>query len=479
MCGIIFYYGKLSKDLLYDSLKKLTHRGPDETSIWNDDQAAVGFQRLVINEEGTLGQQPMFLGECISVVNGEIYNHKQLVKEFSLSIEGLCDAKVILPLFEKLGEDFLQVLDGFYSGIIYNPKQRILYSFRDFMGKKPLFVGMSKGSLFITSELKVLEEIEWFKILPKGLAQINLYSGKITVIATHKETNTEDNLYTAMEQAVQKRLPEPNQLVGVFLSGGLDSSIVASFVSKYRKDAIYYILGEGDSLDSSAVPAVIDQFELQNIRRVSLPSDSELPELIRRVVYATESYNPSIISNGLSTFLLAAAASRDGLKIVLTGEGADELFGGYHQFHETDPWRETRQQLISEMHFTELRRLDLSTMAHSIEARCPFLDKQVRCISNHLKYQDLYQDKQNKITLRKAFAAQLPSSIVGRRKTSFDVGSGIREKVVQFLRRNGKSEREELLDIWKELFPYDATETYFYEYPTFDKYIDIRGEYHQ
>jgi asparagine synthase (glutamine-hydrolysing) len=350
---------------------------------------------------------------------------------------------------------------------------------RDHIGKKPLFVGRSENEMFITSELKALRNIDWFESLPLGASTVDLDTGKISLLAKHNLPRPQENLSQVLERAIQKRMPQPDQPVGVFLSGGLDSSLIASFVSRYRGDATYFTLGNTQSPDHQAVMTVVESLGLHDVRIVPLPSTESISELIKAVVFATESFNPSIVSNGLSTYLLAKAAKKAGIKVILTGEGADELFGGYHYFEERDPWQGVRKQLIEDMEFTELRRLDLASMAQSVETRCPFLDIEVRGFSESLGFDEMYAGRENKVELRRCFKGVLPPSVLERRKTSFDVGSGIRGQVVQYLRRNGKSEREELLTVWQQLFPHDTAAAYFHSYPVFDPLIDRRGEVHR
>jgi len=267
--------------------------------------------------------------------------------------------------------------------------------------------------------------------------------------------------------------------MGVFLSGGLDSSLVAAVVSKLREDVTYFTLGNEKSSDLEAVRRVIQELGLNDVRVIPLPSYSQLPGLLKSVVYATESYNPSIVSNGLATFLLAQAAHKAGIKVVLTGEGADEFFGGYHYFDKDSPWKETREQLIDDMQFTELRRLDMSCMAHSVEPRCPFLDIELRSYSDQLDFDEMYSGNQNKVTLRRAFDGVLPEELLNRPKTSCDVGSGIRGQVVRYLRRNGLTERRELQTIWQHIFPHRVEAPFFHSYPVFDEAIERRGETHR
>jgi len=478
VCGIIILSGPGAASRLPECLNQLRHRGPDDQDTWFDADVALGFARLAINGDRIVGRQPHQHGDLVGAINGEIYNHRELRCTYGLP-SSECDTDVVLPLLARNGPRVINELDGFYSAVVLRPRAREALCLRDHMGKKPLFVGQSSTDVFITSELKALDECEWFELLPRGVSKVDLNTGEVVRVADHRPAIPDQDLASAFEQAVRKRMPNPQQPVGVFLSGGLDSSLIAAFASRLREDVTYFTLGNTEGPDRRAVGALVAALGLVDLRVVPLPQPASFPGLIQAVVRATESFNPSIVSNGLATYLLARAAHDAGIKVVLTGEGADELFGGYHSFREQDPWLEVREQLIDDMQFTELRRLDMSSMAHSVEPRCPFLDRSVRAISDGLGFSELYDGGENKVALRRSFNGILPPEVLHRRKTSFDVGSGIRGEVVRYLRRNGRSEREELRQVWNGLFRHESSEPYFHAYPVFDTAIDRRGEAHR
>lgn len=478
MCGIVFLSGPLASSRISTCVERLRHRGPDDLSIWSDRDIALGFARLEINGVGPSGRQPYRHGRSIGAINGEIYNYRALVAAHGLTPVS-CDAHTVLPLYERLGLRVIDELDGFYSGVVLQPSDGEVLCLRDHIGKKPLFVGRSMQEIFVTSELKAFEEIEWFRPLPLGVSSVDTRSGEVQQLANHHSVPRRTDVVGLLEEAVRKRLPAVDQRVGVLLSGGLDSSLVAAFVARHRADATYFTLGDKDSSDRQAVDQVASVLGLNDLRFVPLPSRDRMAELVRRVVHATESFNPSIVSNGLATYLLSEAVRDAGIKVVLTGEGADELFGGYHMYDQSDPWRDVRQQLIDDMPVTELRRLDLASMAHGVEARCPFLDRAVRAFAEGLGFEDLYSRHENKVTLRRSFRDVLPPDVLNRKKTSFDVGSGIRGEVIRHLRHNGRSEREVLRHVWQEQFAFDASNPYFHAYPVFDAAIDARGVGHR
>ncbi len=458
-------------------LPRLAHRGPDDQQVKGTDDVALGFARLAINGIGEVGAQPMEYEDLIGTFNGEVYNFRELSEQFDLPSSS-SDTEIILPLFKQLGEGILDVLDGFFSGVIVDRSSSKIWTIRDHIGKKPLFVGRSGTRVFITSELKAIENVDHFSRIPLGLSSVDGSTGEIVVIRQHQPFQVNDPISKIFRNAVVKRLPTPDQPVAVFLSGGLDSSLVASVVAQHRPDATYFTLGSG--ADHHAVQDVVKALDLQDVRYVGLPDLEEMPDLIRKVVHITESYNPSIISNGLGTYLLSKAVREAGIKVVLGGEGADELFGGYHKFSSPDSdWKGIREQLIRDMPITELRRLDLASMANSIEVRCPFLDETLRNFSDQLAFADLYRGEANKIILRESFPDLLPESILLRQKTSLDVGSGIRGMVVDFLTDTGEKEREVLKKIWNEAFELDDSDPYFSFYPVFDVQINKRGKVHR
>jgi len=483
MCGILLLHGAQCQERLTGGLEKIRHRGPDKTEVWQDGMTALGFVRLAITDCGPAGRQPMHCGSLVGVLNGEILNHAEVAAAQHISTAGSFDGQVLLPSFQLQGPAVIDVLNGFYASVILQRGADAVVCLRDHVGKKPLLVGMSGSELFVTSELKAVDPVDWFEPIPPGAWSIELATGEMTRIRTHRASQPTGSLRELLERAVAERIPGDGQPLGMFLSGGLDSSIVAFLASKYRSDIRYYCLMDEESPDYRYMMSATEAFDLKNVCFVDLPEKRELDDLLANIVYVTESYNPSIVSNGLCTYLLSEAAHSDGVRVVLTGEGADELFGGYRWFAESEPWRETRDQLMRDMHFTELRRLDTCSMAHSVEARCPFLDRDVRGHAESLEYASLYGGAADcpvtKRVLRDSFALDLPAEIVSRKKTSFDIGSGVRRLVVEHLTRQGKTEREQLRQLWGAQFGSDPENPYFHAYPVLDPVIDSRRGTHR
>jgi asparagine synthase (glutamine-hydrolysing) len=231
MCGIVAIIGNGN---IENALNKIKHRGLDATKIVYSENVAVGFNRLAINDKTENGTQPFEFNNLIGVFNGEIYNADELRKEFSIATKSNSDTEIILPLFEKLGSSVIHHLDGFYSGIIYDKMNKQTFLLRDYIGKKPLFFGTSNNDSFIVSELKAVDFIDDFQIVPKGFSELK--NGTINLLEKHQIPFTsKDALKETFVEAVKKRIPKNEKQFGVFLSGGLDSSIIASYCSQIRR----------------------------------------------------------------------------------------------------------------------------------------------------------------------------------------------------------------------------------------------------
>jgi len=454
---------------------------------------ALGFNRLSINGVGSGGAQPFQYKHWVCMVNGEIYNDKELREKHGLDLSSESDCVVVAPLFDKYGADMVASLDGFFSGVILDTKTGRTFTIRDKMRKKPLFLGVSKQELFLTSELKALDDIGGFHSISSGCCEINWMEHRFSQCYNYPEEHEFSQepslaphlLQEHMEKAVVKRLPDKTQPLAVFLSGGLDSSIIASIVHKHREDAVYVCVSAKGEDDYHYAKQLEQALKLEHVVYLDIAGE-DIGSRIKQVVCATESFNPSIISNGIGTYIVAEYVHQQGIKVALSGEGADELFGGYHSFQKDEGWKQKQQQLMLDMHFTELRRIDLCGMAQSVEIRCPFLDKEMQRLAENAQFSDLYSreggDCINKAILRKAFESVLPSDIVYRKKVSFDVGSGFRARVKRYLHDYfpRKSEREALKVIWETEVKYAhlSSESYFSAYPAFDDLIDRRGDKH-
>ena len=493
MCGIIVVIGNNAEEKVQTYIKKLTHRGSDSSKIVTYNNISIGFTRLSINDTSSKADQPFEYSDYIGVFNAEIYNHSYLKDKYQLSCYSCSDTEVVLPLYDKFKENILPLLDGFYSSVIYDKKKQELIVLRDYIGKKPLFFAYDGENQYICSELKVLSKIKYFELLPKGISKID--GNKIVQVQEHYEKYlnkpSDKKMKEIIEQAIFKRVVDiKDDKIGVFLSGGLDSSIVATLLEKFfpNSDIQYYSLLDLNHPDYKYVKIMQKYLKLgdNSFSMINLPDEEEFLSILKKVIYHTESFNPSIVSNGICSYLLSKKAHENGIKVVLTGDGADEMFMGYYD-QETlvnkDQYKVIHQNLLDDLSLTELRRVDLSCMANSIEVRCPFLDKNIYDVIHSFEYKDFFGDCEgslNKNILRRIFKNDLPKEISEREKVSLDVGSGIQKMMVDLAKEKSMSEKSYLKSIWNEFFQNSlsevAREEYFYAYPAFDDDIPMRGE---
>ncbi len=458
MCGIvgIFDLKKNSDQLREQALqmsRKQRHRGPDWSGIFLSENAIMVHERLSIVDP-TSGKQPLYSadGNLVLAVNGEIYNHKELRKNLTIDYEFLTqsDCEIILALYREKGLDFLEDLNGIFAFALYDKEQDTYLIGRDHMGIIPLYMGWDEwGNFYVSSELKciigVCNRIQEF--LPghylnsKDGELIKWYNREWTSYEAVKDNKSNANeLKKALEAAVHRQLMS-DVPYGVLLSGGLDSSIVSAVAKKYAarrvesgdiKDAWWpqlhsFAVGLKESPDLAAARKVADHIGTVH-HEVNFTIEEGL-DALRDVIYHIETYDVTTIRASTPMYLLARVIKSMGVKMVLSGEGADELFGGYLYFHKAPNAREFHEETVrklSKLHLYDCLRANKSLAAWGVEGRVPFLDKEFMDVAMRLNPADKMagNGKIEKHILRKAFEDYLPKEVAWRQKEQFSDGVG-------------------------------------------------------
>jgi asparagine synthase (glutamine-hydrolysing) len=444
MCGIAGIHGK-SEDDLDPLLVNMRHRGPDGKAVVKFDGGSFGHVRLaIVDVEG--GEQPI-VNEANGhwlVCNGEIYNHQMLrdqLPDYDYQTES--DSEVILALYERYGVDSVNHLDGMFAFALWDGTS--LYMARDPLGIKPLYYGWNNGALHFASEIKVLQgQVDEVHEFPHGHWYhtehgFQPYYNVASVIAGahHAETPTFERIRETLSEAVRKRLMSDVPL-GVFLSGGLDSSIVAAVVAGEMDHLHSFNVSiEGKGEDRHYARMVSDYLGTEHHEYIY--TLDEMIDILPTVIFHLESYDPSIIRSAIPNYFLAKLAS-EYVTVVLSGEGADELMSGYHYLKDFTTPEALQQELVritDGLHDCNLQRLDRMTMAHSLEGRVPFLDTQFIALAATVDLnQRLHPDTGiEKWALRKAFEGYLPDEVIWRKKSQFAEGAGSAETLVDVAER--------------------------------------------
>ncbi|WP_026898384.1 asparagine synthase B [Daejeonella oryzae] len=458
MCGIIGVFDikndsqKLRPQVLEMS-KKIRHRGPDWSGIFCDTNVLLAHERLAIVDPQS-GGQPLYSEDqnLILAVNGEIYNHMDLRKDLSdYTFLTHSDCEVILALYRKKGASFIEDLNGIFAFALYDKENDCYLIARDHMGIIPLYMGWDKfGQFYVSSELKALEgvcnKIEEF--LPghylyskEGHELKKWYTRDWTDFENVKNNKSDINeLRSALEAAVHRQLMS-DVPYGVLLSGGLDSSIISAITKKYASKRVEsndtqtawypqlhsFAVGLVGSPDLIAARKVADH--IGSVHHEINFTVQEGLDAIRDVIYHLETYDVTTIRASTPMYLLARVIKSMGIKMVLSGEGADELFGGYLYFHkapDAKSFHEETVRKLSKLHLYDCLRANKSLAAWGIEGRVPFLDKEFMDVAMRLNPADKMagDGKMEKWILRKAFEDYLPESIVWRQKEQFSDGVG-------------------------------------------------------
>ncbi len=457
MCGIIAYYEKESteagspskdytRDVMTTALKAMSHRGPDEHHLFQADRLGMGHTRLSIVDVST-GAQPIVWDGLEWIHNGEIYNHaahRESALEGKPVLDSHSDSAIIGPLYRKYGLDFAGMLDGVFGLVLFDGEHVI--AARDPLGVKPLFYGFDdKGLMWFASEMKALHthcrEIHTF---PPGhlyssekgwiaYYQPHWYDTEVSAVKLSEKEQVRTMLKTKLEEATVKRLMADVPL-GSLLSGGLDSSLVAALAAKELRKS-------GKTLTTFSVGLQSGTLDLLNAKKVAdfIGSDhkeiiftvQEGLDILKEMVTLLETFDVTTIRASTPMHIMTKVIRDLGFKVVLSGEGADEIFGGYLYFAHApsaDEFHKECVRRIKRLHTADLLRADRSTMGASVEARVPFLDKAfldvAMSVDPELKL--ITKTRPEKWILRSSFAGDnlIPDEILWRQKEQFSDGVG-------------------------------------------------------
>ncbi|WP_396158305.1 asparagine synthase B [Flavobacterium sp.] len=459
MCGIVCAFDLKQKaetlrPKVLEMAKIIRHRGPDWSGIFSNDKAIMAHERLAIVDPAS-GKQPLFSqdGKLVLAANGEIYNHRSLRKQFEgkYQFQTESDCEVILALYKEKGVHFLDEMNGIFGFAIYDVAKDEYFIARDHMGIIPLYIGWDQnGTFYVASELKALEgyctKIQLFPpghyMSSKDGEFVQWYKREWTEFDAVKENATSiQEIKTALEAAVHRQLMS-DVPYGVLLSGGLDSSITSAIAKKYAQkriesgdtvDAWYpqlhsFAVGLEGSPDLAAAQKVANH--LGTIHHEIKFTIQEGLDAVRDVIYNIETYDVTTIRASTPMYLMARVIKSMGIKMVLSGEGSDELFGGYLYFHKAPNAREFHEETVrklSKLHMYDCLRANKSLAAWGIEGRVPFLDKEFMDVAMRINPQDKMINAEHpmeKWVLRKAFEDMLPESVAWRQKEQFSDGVG-------------------------------------------------------
>ena len=458
MCGIVCLFDAKQKTetlrpQVLEMSKKIRHRGPDWSGIFQDEKVIFSHERLAIVDP-TSGKQPLFSNDkkIVLAVNGEIYNHRELRKEFpDYDFQTESDCEVIIPLFKKYGKNFVDKLNGIFAFSLYDIENNVYFVARDHMGICPLYQGWDQhGNYYVASELKALEGVcktietflpGHFLYSPEGYELQQWYKRDWEDFENVKDNTTDlTELRKALEEAVHRQLMS-DVPYGVLLSGGLDSSIIAAVTAKYARQRIEsgdtqeawyprlhsFAVGLEGSPDLAAARKAADH--IGSVHHEIKYTVQEGLDAIKDVIYHLETYDVTTIRASTPMYLLARVIKSMGIKMVLSGEGSDELFGGYLYFHKApsaQAFHEETVRKLGKLHLYDCLRANKSLMAWGIEGRVPFLDKEFMDIAMNINPKDkmITPERMEKWVLRKAFEDLLPESIAWRQKEQFSDGVG-------------------------------------------------------
>ena len=458
MCGIvaILNVSEQSQELRQKALRmsqKIRHRGPDWSGIYCGGSAILAHERLSIVDPES-GGQPLFSPDRKQVlaVNGEIYNHQEIRRQFAgrYEFQTGSDCEVILALYREKGIDFLEDLNGIFAFALYDEERDEFLIARDPIGVIPLYIGYdADGTVYVASELKALEgQCERYEpFLPghyywskepgmKRYYQRDWFEYDAVKNNPASVSAIRDALTAAVKRQLMSDVP-----YGVLLSGGLDSSVISALAEKFSEHRI-----EDDSKTRAYWPRLhsfaVGLKGAPDLEKAKLVADhigtvhheinytiQEGLDAIRDVIYFIETYDVTTVRASTPMYLLARVIKSMGIKMVLSGEGADEIFGGYLYFHkapDAKAFHEETVRKLSKLYLYDCLRANKSLAAWGVEGRVPFLDKEFLDVAMRTNPEAKMCPGQTieKKIVREAFADMLPEAVAWRQKEQFSDGVG-------------------------------------------------------
>jgi asparagine synthase (glutamine-hydrolysing) len=449
------------RDRVLSMSRKIRHRGPDWSGIYCGEDAIISHERLSIVDPLS-GKQPLYSkdGKLVLAANGEIYNHQEIRKRYDgtngkyYEFLTQSDCEVILALYQDKGPDFLEDLNGIFAFALYDMEKDVYLIARDHIGIIPLYQGWDgEGHYYVASELKALEgvcsTIEEFQpgqyfYSPDGKPVRWYHRDWVSYDAVKDNVSDIDELRDALEAAVKRQLMS-DVPYGVLLSGGLDSTVIAAVTAKYAAKRVEsadtevawwprlhsFAIGLEGSPDLAAAKVAADF--IGTVHHEVHFTIQEALDALDDVIYHLETYDITTVRASTPMFLLARVIKSMGIKMVLSGEGSDELFGGYLYFHKApspQAFHEETVRKLGKLHLYDCLRANKSLAAWGVEGRVPFLDKEFIDVAMRLNPRDkmsLVVDGRQRIEkwiVREAFKDYMPPSITWRQKEQFSDGVG-------------------------------------------------------
>jgi asparagine synthase (glutamine-hydrolysing) len=458
MCGIVAILNvkEQTHELREKALKmsqKIRHRGPDWSGIYCGGSAILAHERLSIVDPES-GGQPLFSPDKKQVlaVNGEIYNHQETRRRFAGQYEFQTgsDCEVILALYREKGIHFLEDLSGIFAFVLYDEERNEFLIARDPIGVIPLYIGYdTDGTVYVASELKALEgQCEHYEPFLPGHYYWSKEPGMkryyqrdwFDYDAVKGQPASVEAIHDALEDAVRRQLMS-DVPYGVLLSGGLDSSVISAIAEKYSEMRIEdnsktkaywprlhsFAVGLKGAPDLAKAKLVADY--IGTVHHEINYTIQEGLDAIRDVIYFIETYDVTTVRASTPMYLLARVIKSMGIKMVLSGEGADEIFGGYLYFHKAPDARAFHEETVrklSKLYMYDCLRANKSLSAWGVEGRVPFLDKEFLDVAMRTNPEAKMcpGTTMEKRIVREAFADMLPAEVAWRQKEQFSDGVG-------------------------------------------------------